>query len=153
MIGVEITGAQGAAATGVSFGFGGWLWAFFIFAALRVALSLFNVFDNTTALAGMYGAENVGIIRIQMIARALLFLPFLILTPLQHPYMPRLTILCLWANAVLALAFGYLVGLPIDRLASVVLAECVIALSFTSYLLMSRRVQLTYAQVLPSAAP
>jgi len=134
------------------FGFGGWMWAFYIFAILRILLALRNIFGNETALGQMYELSNVGAIRILLVMRILLLVPFLVLAPLRHSSMPYVTIACAWAIALLAFLFGLIVSLPQDRLISVSLLEIVIAVGYTVYLLRSKRVNVTYLSLVPAKA-
>lgn len=121
------------------YGFGGWLLALYI-AILLYLLAWLPVFFLETPASWERDYFLAWIV-----ARAVLWLPFLILAPLEHPLMPPLTIAAMW----IALPVTWTIGAmgshshPITWIPEMVIGVGFAALA-TWYFRSSRRVNATY---------
>jgi hypothetical protein len=80
-----------------------------------------------------------------MIIKGLSWLPFLILVPLRKPALPAIALACVLATFLLdAVMTNFFLGLPATKLIGVNVFNALIAFSFTTYLIFSKRVNTTY---------
>jgi len=133
-----------------AYGFEGWLLFFYAYALFGLALPIMSVFGGGGGTAAMFGAENVTMMRTVNAVRLILLLPFLVLAPMKHRWMPAATIAAYWLSfAIMAVAL--LVGdVPARRTGIVMSLDAVTALLYTAYLVFSVRVNVTYRHRVPS---
>jgi len=131
----------------------GWLKIFYILAALSFFGSIYSLIDpDPSQLAAV--SNNLGL----LIAINLFFiamqLPFLVLTPIWHPLMPRLTIACAWISSFAFVMLGVIIddGMSVlfgsyvssEAAATAVVLGVITTAFWTWYLLVSKRVNATY---------
>lgn len=80
------------------YGFDGWLVVFYVLAGFSAFSAIMNMF----AVAALSGFHSWGAMPWLAAAKALLWLPFLILAPLKHRLMPLATIVSLWVSAAIS---------------------------------------------------
>ena len=128
------------------YGFGGWLLVIWIAYLLGQISSLANVF-NMDMLLALYGSKFIAIAVI--ILGFILALPFLILAPMKHPAMPRLTKLSVWTSFALSSIISvFVVSFSMFLMAAGMALGWAVLL--TLYLNRSRRVNLTYLHRIPA---
>jgi len=132
-------------------GFGGWLLALWILMALMQVINLLTVIGfSDDALAMAYGYDNVGWLKLSAAVSVLLWVPFLVLAPMKHPLMPKITIIAIWSGV--ALSFITLLILTSFMFALTGIAGGVISSGLlTLYLVKSKRVNVTYHYRIPDA--
>lgn len=134
------------------YGFGGWLYAFYGIALFRIAtLAMMFVGDDAGRMRMFESEANLEIMQWVWVIQILLILPFLILSPLRHPEMPRVTVATWWFAFVLELGV-IVVAVPIaqNKVIAISVIDIIYALAFTWYMSRSRRVNLTYRLRVPS---
>ena len=133
------------------YGFGGWLYLLYGFAALRVLMNLNNIFGPQMGMLGMYGEQNVQIMHVVMGFQTLCILPFLVLAPFKHELMPK-AVMVGYSLGVL----GFLIGLllltqfPTERFIAVLINHGTIAALYGWYMAQSKRVNVTYNHRVPA---
>jgi hypothetical protein len=132
------------------YGFWGWLFAFYAYAIVECCLPMIGLFGEGEGLVAMYGADNLGMMRMVMAANMVLPLPFLILAPLKHRLMPLATIITFWASAILFLVAMTIGGVDPQTILTVVSLNALTAAAYTWYVLRSKRVNVTYRHRLPA---
>jgi len=128
------------------YGFGGWLIAFYILALFLVSWHLSSLAGGAQGLMRMYETpDNVAKMQITLGIKVLLWIPFLVLTPMKQPLMPAATVTCIGAM-VLIEGVTVLFFLDLSPVKTVVINvfNLVILVSYTAYLMRSERVNLTY---------
>ena len=128
------------------FGFGGSLLVVYGLAAFMLAWQLYGATNSTGGLDIMYdGPENAFVMQHVLTLKALSWIPFLILAPMQHRLMPRIVLICIAATFLLDfVAINFVIGLPLPKSIGVNTFNLVVAAGFAWYFLRSRRVNLTY---------
>lgn len=128
------------------FGFGGSVIVACALAALLLVWQLYGALNAGQGLVQMYESEeNAAVMRVVLIIKALSWLPFLVLSPMRHPLMPRVTLICIAAAFLLdVVAINFIIGLDFPKSAGVNVFNLIIAVAFSIYLIRSKRVNLTY---------
>jgi hypothetical protein len=130
------------------YGFGGSLIVAYGFAAFLLAWQLFGGLNpDGEGLAKMYGsADNAAIMRVVLIIKAFLWLPFLMLAPLKYPLMRQVALVCIGATFLLdAVVINIVLGLPAAKAMGVNGFNLIVALAFAGYFLRSKRANLTFS--------
>lgn len=122
-------------------GFGGWLAALWVFAALMVLWHFTTVIGDGSGLNRMFETpENAAVMRVVLWLKVWLWAPFLILAPLTHRLMPPVTIVMLLVSIfVETSAIIYLLDLSSRKIISISIFNGAIALIFCAYLAFSKR--------------
>ncbi|MDX2142934.1 MAG: hypothetical protein SFV19_06245 [Rhodospirillaceae bacterium] len=128
------------------YGFGGWMIAVYVLALLLLAMNLRNLAGGDAMMLIMFETEaQVAMARQVMVVQTIALLPFLVLAPLKHPAMPTAALV---GFAVYALARPLAVALLMDINPVKVMAvsgnHLVIGAIFIGYVLLSKRVNVTY---------
>ncbi|NNE84032.1 MAG: hypothetical protein HKN28_08690 [Alphaproteobacteria bacterium] len=139
------------------FGVRGCLKFFYILSVLGFASSVYNLISPDPFLVELYDG-NLGLLQTIYLISIALQLPFLVLTPIGHPLMPSLSIICSWVYTIFILTFAF----EQDAATEVMIAEGVspeivagfntgiailiigTTVLWTWYLLCSKRVNVTY---------
>ena len=141
---VDVTPAQ--AAERKYYGLGGWLLFFYVLAVLGF-VSSFMTLMAIPMMQRMHG-DNYAIVAGLGIVQALLYLPFIIMTPMKHPLMPKATISALWFSVALTAIVGLLTG-PMAMMVQIVAGVVFVSL-FQWYLNNSKRVNVTFRHRVPA---
>lgn len=128
------------------YGFGGSVLVVYLLAAFLTVWQLYGAANTIDGLDLMYeGPENAFIMQHVLMFKAMTWIPFLILAPIRHPLMPRVTLICI-VTAFLAdfVAINFVIGLPMPKSMGVNIFNLLTAAAFGWYFLSSKRVDLTY---------
>lgn len=143
---VEVTPAQ--AAQRRYYGLGGWLLFFYVLAVLDFVAGFMTLMASPT-MQRMHG-DNHTIVAGLGVVQALLYLPFIVMTPMKHPLMPKATISALWFGVALTAIVGLLTG-PMAMMVRIVAGVVFVSL-FQWYLNKSKRVNVTFRHRVPAEA-
>ncbi len=95
------------------YGIGGWLLVIYVLFVLGALSTLFSLVGSLGQI-GLSEADLVGTSpELGSIVYALqlaLALPFLVLTPMKHPQMPVVTIICLWVSVAISIVYFAIQG-------------------------------------------
>ena len=139
------------------YGVRGWLKFFYVLAVLGFLRSLFDLIFPDPILLEMYGG-SAGMMQAIILVSLALQIPFLVLTPIAHPLMPSVTIVCTWIQTVFVLTlmtnfdemFATMYPDEASPEVSAIVMTMVMIISisgaalWTWYLLRSKRVNVTY---------
>lgn len=133
------------------YGFRGWMLSLWILYFLGWLVNFANLSGlNDAALISLYGTENMGMVKFSVAMSQLLALPLLVLAPLRHSMMPKMSIICLWLGAVLGFGITFSI-LPIWMALSGSAVGVILSALWTWYLLKSKRVNVTYNLRIPES--
>ncbi len=133
------------------YGLWGWLLLFYImalFGFVDVLISAVSVPDPS--IVETYGGD-VGVMRAVSLIYAALTVPFLILAPMKHRLTPKLWIAWNWISVII---YAETIDFPgrIDEMILRVGAVVVMAALMTLYILISKRVNVTYLNRIPAGS-
>lgn len=129
------------------YGFGGWLLAIWLFSLVGSAMYLPDIFRPVDENIAQLWGGHIMLYRISSTIGFLLSLPFLVLAPMKHPLMPRVSIV--------AMLISYLILMPLALMIPWAKAETWVIVGatmlasamffgFVAYLMISKRVNVTY---------
>jgi hypothetical protein len=129
-----------------AYGFGGWLISFYIYALFLLGWHLSSLLGDGSGMLMMFETpDNVARMKVVLILKSLLWLPFLILTPMKNPLMPALTIGCLVAATLIdGITVIFLLDLNSMKVLAINVFNLVVLAVYSAYLIRSKRVNLTY---------
>jgi hypothetical protein len=128
------------------FGFGGWLIGFYIYALFLVGWHLSSLLGDGSGMLMMFETpENVAKMRVVLMIKTVLWIPFLVLTPLRHRLMPMASMACLVAATLIdSFAVTFLLELDQTKVLAIDGFNLLILTVYAVYLTRSKRVNLTY---------
>jgi hypothetical protein len=128
------------------YGFRGWLIAFYVYALFLGGWHLSSLVGGGQGLMMMYETpDNVAKMQVILGIKVLLWLPFLVLTPIIHKLMPAATMICIGVMFLIeSITVLFFLDLPLGKIISINIFNLLILVSYTAYLTRSRRVNLTY---------
>ena len=139
------------------YGVRGWLKCFYILALLSIIRSIYELIYPDPLLLEAFGG-SAGMLKAAGVIWIVLQLPFLVLTPIAHPWMPTATIASTWINTSFTLTllfnldenatFWNLDQTSADMMSTVTTTGIVVSIVgsalWTWYLLSSKRVNVTF---------
>lgn len=135
------------------YGFGGWLLTLWILFLISQLINIFTILGfNDGTLRSTYGYGSVGWLKASSAVTIILGLPFLILAPMRHEMMPKITIIALWIGVFGAFIFTWQALSSLGFSITVSMVNIITASLLTWYLIMSKRVNITYRHRIPDTA-
>ena len=121
------------------YGFGGWLLAFYLLLIVYLAIWIPQFFFDAPR------SWDQQLYNSAILARTVFWVPFLILCPITHPLMPRITIIMMWLSMFTVWVIGYFGSSshPLTWIPAMVIDVLFVSL-MTWYFRSSRRVNVTY---------
>ena len=131
------------------YGFKGWILYFYALVVLGLLMNGYNIWFNPTYSTLVLGlGVSFEMISIFIVVGFVLSIPFLVLAPMKHRLMPKVTIVCYWLVVILALANFTI--FPVALALPGFVFGVIWAVLITWYLLKSKRVNVTYLHLVPS---
>ena len=128
------------------YGFGGWLLAFYVYALFLVGWHLSSLLGDGRGMLMMFETpENAETMKIVLIIKTILWIPFLVLAPLKRPSMPAVTIGCIVAATLVdAVTVLFVIDLSGTKIIAINVFNLLVLLAYSTYLMKSKRINLTY---------
>ena len=132
------------------YGFKGWVLFFYILILYSLLVSIiYDIwFDPTYDIRVSGLGDSAEMIGILSVVGGVLFLPFLVLAPMKHRLMPKVTIVCSWLEVIPSLVYFTIV--PVALALPGFVFGVIFAVLITWYLLKLKRVNVTFRHLVPS---